>query len=191
MSKDPLVQPGKHWRAVATESWGKVTLTGAIVVWLAAISVLAQASFGDRWVPILDHANLLFHEAGHPILGLVSSRLAVYGGTLGQLAFPLITTMLFWKRREPIGFGLCALGTCQNRRNIATYMGDARAMALPLIGGLDPEVAHDWREILSRWDLLEWDGFLAILLTLLAWFAATALGGWILARWRVHESSAN
>ena len=30
----------------------------------------------------LDFANLLFHEAGHPIYGILSERLAVYGGTL-------------------------------------------------------------------------------------------------------------
>ena len=34
------------------------------------------------FVFLLDHANLLFHEAGHPAVGLLSSRLEPYGGTL-------------------------------------------------------------------------------------------------------------
>jgi p-aminobenzoyl-glutamate transporter AbgT len=37
------------------------------------------------FVFLLDHANLLFHEAGHPVVGLFSSRLETYGGTIGQL----------------------------------------------------------------------------------------------------------
>ena len=34
------------------------------------------------FVFLLDHANLLFHEAGHPAVGLLSSRLEPYSGTL-------------------------------------------------------------------------------------------------------------
>ena len=30
------------------------------------------------FVLLLDHANLLFHEAGHPAVGLFSSRLETY-----------------------------------------------------------------------------------------------------------------
>mgnify|MGYP003513706261 CR=1 FL=1 len=47
------------------------------------------------FVFIVDHANLLFHEAGHPIVGLFSQRLEPYGGTLGQLVFPLVLMMSF------------------------------------------------------------------------------------------------
>ena len=54
------------------------------VLWL-----MVRASTGDRFVPIVDHANLAFHEAGHLLVGLVSDRLSVYGGTFGQLVFPL------------------------------------------------------------------------------------------------------
>ena len=45
----------------------------------------------DGWVRIIriiDDANLVFHEAGHPILGLLGPTLGLYGGTLGQLAIP-------------------------------------------------------------------------------------------------------
>jgi hypothetical protein len=148
------------------------------VLWL-----LVRASTGDRFVPILDHANLAFHEAGHVLVGLVSDRLSVYGGTLGQLVFPVATAWHFFRRRQTLGFALTAGWTCESLRNVATYMGDARAMALPLIGGLDPATHHDWREILSRWGLLEADTALAFATNLVAWAAGIALCFWVMRRW--------
>ena len=148
------------------------------VLWL-----LVRASTGDRFVPIVDHANLAFHEAGHLIVGLVSDRLSVYGGTLGQLFFPVATAWHFARRRHALGFALTAGWACESTLNIATYMGDARAMALPLIGGLDPATHHDWREMLSRWGLLEADTTLAFATSLVAWAAGIALCFWVMRRW--------
>jgi hypothetical protein len=56
-------------------------------------------------------------------------------------------------------------------------------MALPLIGGLDPATHHDWREILSRWGLLEADTTLAFATSLVAWVAGVALCFWVMHRW--------
>jgi p-aminobenzoyl-glutamate transporter AbgT len=58
-------------------------------VGIVALSVLVFMS-EPGFVFILDHANLLFHEAGHPVAGVFSQRMEVYGGTLGQLTFPLV-----------------------------------------------------------------------------------------------------
>ena len=70
---------------IAETPWPSVdTLPGAATV-AFILWMLAEATFGNRWVPILDSANLAFHEAGHPLVGILSSRLAVYGGTLFQL----------------------------------------------------------------------------------------------------------
>jgi hypothetical protein len=63
-------------------------------------------------------------------------------------------------------------------------MGDARAMQLPLIGGLDPELYHDWREIFSRWGMLELDTAWAGLNRLIAWSGGLALCWWLVRRWR-------
>ena len=59
--------------------------------------------------------------------------------------------------------------SCESLLNVATYMGDARALALPLIGGLDPELYHDWREIFTRWNMLDLDTTWAGLNRVLAW----------------------
>jgi len=58
-------------------------------------------------------------------------------------------------------------------------MADARAHQLPLVGGLDPEVFHDWTEILNRWGLLNHDTTLAFL---------TRVGAVALMLWVVKQS---
>lgn len=148
------------------------------ILWL-----LIRGSTGDRFVPIVDHANLAFHEAGHLIVGILSDRLAVYGGTLGQLIFPLAAAWQFRQRRHTVGFALAVGWAAQSLRNVAVYMGDARAMQLPLIGGLDPETHHDWREMLSRWGLLEYDTVLAGITSTCAWLVAVAICFWLMWRW--------
>jgi hypothetical protein len=163
------------WRPVGTAA---AFATVVLVLWL-----LLRASTGDRFVPIVDHANLAFHEAGHLIVGVFSSRLAVYGGSLGQLVFPLLATWQFHRRRHAVGYVLCLGWGAESLLNVATYVGDARSLALPLIGGLDPATHHDWREILGRWDLLEADTALATALRVVAWFTGVAGCFWLMRRW--------
>lgn len=108
----------------------------------------------------------------------------MYGGTLGQLAFPVAATASFRVRRHPASFARCAVWTGENFFNIAVYMADARAMRLPLVGGLDPELAHDWNEIFSRWGVLRWDVTIAHAVRLAGWAAILAAWGWLAWRWR-------
>src|SRR4051794_11987432 len=56
------------------------------------------------FIPLLDGANLLFHEAGHPLIGILFTRLEPYGGTIGQLVFPLVLAVSFWRKDQAIGF---------------------------------------------------------------------------------------
>jgi hypothetical protein len=129
---------------------------------LAGALLLGHALWG--WIPILDSANLAFHEAGHVIFGVLSERLMVYGGTLMQLLIPAACAWEFQRRAQPWGFSVSLLWIAENLLDIARYMADARAHQLPLVGGLDPEDYHDWTEILSRWGLLEQDTTLAFLI---------------------------
>lgn len=124
----------------------------------------------------LDYANLLFHEAGHPIVGLFSGRLEVYGGTLGQMVFPCVVAAGCWRRGQPLGFAAAGVWLFENWLNIARYMADARAMVLPLVGGGD----HDWNTIFSRWDVLEYDTLIAGSLRVLAWTGIAASCLWVL-----------
>jgi hypothetical protein len=133
------------------------------------------------FVFLLDHANLLFHEAGHSVVGLFSSRLETYGGTLGQLVFPCALAVSFWRRGHALGFASGCIWFFENWFNIARYMADARALQLPLVGGGD----HDWNTILTRWGLLQHDTQLAAALRLIAWLGIATTCAWVL--WRAWQ----
>ena len=130
---------------------------------------------------VLDHANLLFHEAGHPIVGLFSSRLEPYGGTMGQLTFPVVLAITCWRKGQSIGVAASCIWFFENWFNIARYMADARTLQLPLVGGGD----HDWNTILSRWGLLDYDTRIAAGLRVGAWLGMTVSCGCL--AWRAWQ----
>ncbi len=146
--------------------WQVVTKTqlaafGVSVAVFALLIVRMEAGF----IPVLDHANLLFHEAGHPLIGLLSTRLEPYGGTLGQLAFPIILFVKFARKGQPLSMAWSSIWFFENWFNISRYMADARKLELPLVGGGD----HDWNTILQRWDILQFDTRIADALNIMAW----------------------
>jgi hypothetical protein len=131
--------------------------------------VLFRAEPG--FIPLLDHANLLFHEAGHPIIGLCSSRLEPYGGTVGQVAFPVVLAVSFWRQGSRLGLAAAAIWFFENWLNIARYMADARVQELPLVGGGD----HDWNTIFGRWGGLQYDTRIAAVVRTGAWLGMAAV----------------
>ena len=136
------------------------------------------------FVLFLDHANLIFHEAGHPIVGFFSSRLEVYGGTMGQLAFPLVLAISFWRQGEAISFAASVIWFFENWLNIARYMADARTQALPLVGGGD----HDWANIFGRWNVLSHDTQIAAAVRTIGWLGMAAACAWILCLWSLRRN---
>jgi hypothetical protein len=133
----------------------------------------------EGYVPILDDANLAFHEAGHPLFGLFGETAMLYGGTLGQLVFPVVVLVTFALRRQVMGVvvGLCWIG--QNLVNIARYCADARAQELPLVGGGE----HDWFNILTRWGVLERDLVIAGWIRTLGWLFILGAAIFVFMRW--------
>ena len=165
---------------VSEQEWRPVGTLAFIASSLFVAGVCYLANTGEHWVFVLDSANLAFHEAGHPIFGLLlGERIMVYGGTLGQLVFPIVATAAFWWRRETLSFALCAAWLCENFWNIARYMADARERVLPLVGGGE----HDWTEIFSRWHVLHRDTSVAGFVSLLAWAGIVIAWAWLARRW--------
>jgi hypothetical protein len=130
------------------------------------------------FVFVLDHANLLFHEAGHPIVGVLSTRLEPYGGTAGQLVFPLVVAVSCWRTGHCLGLAAAVIWFCENGFNIARYMADARRLELPLVGGGD----HDWNTIFARWGWLEHDTQIAWAVKLAGWIGIVLACAWVLRR---------
>lgn len=151
------------------EFYGFSTATGLLVV----LVIVSESGF----IPVIDHANLAFHEAGHLFFGILGNTMGLYGGTLGQLVFPVVTAVVFFRRGEYLSLGLATLWFSENFLNIAHYTADARSQILPLVGGGD----HDWTNILRRWDMLESDTAVAGVFTFIAW--AGIVGSWSIFAW--------
>lgn len=165
------------------QEWQPVAGIGVAATAAFAVFIAWSANSGGRWVFPLDNANLAFHEFGHPFFGSLSERLAVYGGTLGQLMFPAITAAVFWVRREAASCAVCAIWLAENFFNIARYMADARAHQLPLVGGLNPELYHDWTEIFVRWGVLRHDVKIAGFVSFCGWAGVLCAVGWLAWTW--------
>ncbi len=165
-----------------SEPWERISgakLAGFGLGLAAFFALLAVSEPG--FVFGLDHANLLFHEAGHPVVVLFSSRLETYGGTLGQLTFPVLLAISFWRQRQALSCAAAVIWFFENWLNIARYMADARALQLPLVGGGD----HDWNTILTRWNILEYDLQIAGALKGIAWMGMGAAIIWV--SWRYWD----
>lgn len=155
-----------------------------LALW-AGVLLACQVAWG--WVPFLDSANLAFHEAGHPLFGMLSERLMVYGGTLMQLLMPAACAFEMRRQEQFNGAYFCLIWFAENLLNIARYMADARAHELPLVGGLDPEYAHDWTHILNNWGAIGLDTTLANIVRI----GAVALMAYALfAAWRRARKTA-
>jgi hypothetical protein len=103
---------------------------------------------------ILDGVDLVIHEAGHPIFGLLGSHwLMVAGGTFLQLIMPLAFWWDFRRRDQPRSSLVCLAWVGQNFFHIGRYAADARAQELPLVGG----GVHDWTYLLETVGLLTHD----------------------------------
>lgn len=143
--------------------------TPLFIVFSLACGLAAALVQSFDFVPILDHVNLAFHEAGHFFFGLFGELMHWLGGTLGQFVFPLACLFHFLHRGQLLQAAGCALWGCENLRYVALYVADARSQALPLVGGGQ----HDWAYLLGRFGLLEQDQRIAGVLVFLCW------AGWL------------
>ena len=120
------------------------------VVVLACAAYVLWLAFGYQY-HFLDGVNLLVHEAGHLIFGAGPQTVAVAGGTILQLLFPLLFAWYFWRRGRSFEGAVCGVWASESLMYTARYLGDAQAQELPLIGGH----IHDWNYLLGQAGLLE------------------------------------
>jgi hypothetical protein len=121
----------------------------------------------------LDGVNLAFHEAGHLFLRFGGETLHFLGGTIGQLFFPALLAARFAKRGESFEAAVCTLWVGESLMYAGVYLGDARAQALPLVGGH----VHDWHWLLRHAGLLGHAESLARLVHVLA--SAVVIVAWL------------
>ncbi len=133
--------------------------------------------------------DLAIHEAGHLVFGWLGEFLGVAGGTILQLAAPLITAEVFRRQRDCFAIAVAGCWLAINLFDVARYAGDARAQELPLVSPTSGDPIHDWNFMLGRLGLLRHDAVIAggiRALAILTMLAALAAGGWLV--WRMLRS---
>lgn len=121
---------------------------------IATVSLVLIALFGggdDRFIPVLDHANLAFHEAGHVLLAPFGRTLMLLGGTLSQCAIPVAAALSLRNTGRIEESRLAIVWLLQNLRNVSVYMADAIPQRLHLVGGGE----HDWYLLFRKFGVLD------------------------------------
>jgi hypothetical protein len=168
---------------------------GAAYAWAAAFALfLLYAAANHGGFLFIDNVNLVVHEAGHLLFGWFGSiMLTAWAGTILQLLVPLLLAGWFFFQRQPPGYALCLFVFFENWLNIATYMADARAMALPLVTvgdpgeDVDPASMHDWHAIFGNLGVLDYDTRIAATVRLLGWAGMIAMTVWVV--YRAHANT--
>ncbi len=165
-------RPEEDWRAMSR---------AALVGWLAfyALFLLHAATNKDGFL-ILDHVNLVIHEAGHMFFSWGGYTLTILGGTLGELLVPLAIAIYFFWRRETTGVAFAAFWFFENFLYIGTYMMDARTLALPLVGSGE----HDWEILFGQWGLLVHDGAIGAATRTIGWLGMLGTVVWLVWMYR-------
>jgi hypothetical protein len=133
--------------------------------------------------------TLAFHEMGHLLFVPFGNTMHLLGGSLLQIAVPLIAALYLWLRQGDF-FGLAVGGGWLSFSlwELAIYVFDARREKLALVGFSD-DPQHDWSTLLTRWHVLNYGDHFAWLIRIVAvltWAAAIALGAWLC--WRMWRS---
>ena len=155
-------------------------LFGLVVLALLGVLVLSNGIALPSGITLgfLHLISLVFHEAGHVIFGFFGQFITILGGSLNQVLVPAVCTGVFLTRQQWGSASATLFWTGQSLADVAVYVYDGRAMALPLLA---EGLIHDWNFILGRLGLLyraETLGRLTFGLGALAMAASLALLGW-------------
>src|ERR1700692_1361019 len=161
----------------------------------AVLSGLAWGASRDElgYVPLLSDIDLAIHEFGHMLfmpfgIQFLGNTMMILGGSLTQVAFPLIFFGYFMRKHEDSPRDLFAAMVCLwwsgiNLLSVAIYCADSRAGQLMLIDGSTGQESdgHDWNNLLTRWGLLEHDTVIARWMRAIAWLVC--VGSILVAVW--------
>ena len=126
--------------------------------WIPSLIILPLAlyfTFTRGQYGMIDNADLVIHEAGHIFFSFFGKYIYTLGGALMQILLPGVILWYFLSNYYRTGMQFTLLWMGQNFVNISVYAADARAQALPLLGG--NSVYHDWHYLLGEINLLEYD----------------------------------
>jgi len=141
------------WHFEELDDWRPVSRVGGITCLLLYAIFLLYAFRDTSGFLFLDFANLMIHEAGHPLFSWFGNTLMLLGGTLLELIVPVACAVYFYFQRQTYGYAFSVFWFFENFLYIGTYMQDARANALPLVNS----DIGDWTILFGQWGILEYD----------------------------------
>jgi hypothetical protein len=157
------------------DEWKPVSRYAGIS-WLIFYAAFLLYAFANRpGFLILDNVNLMIHEAGHVFFSWCGYTIMILGGTLGELLAPLLLVVYFFWKREVTATAFCGFWFFENFLYIGTYMADARAVSLPLVGSGE----HDWETLFGQWGLLMQDQIIGGATRDLGWLGMFATVLWL------------
>jgi hypothetical protein len=151
------------------QSYARLALVG-----LLALLGLSAFRGDSGYVPLLGDIDLAIHEFGHMLfmpfgIPFLGRTMVTLGGSLTQVAFPLLFVGYFLRRREDgrrrdvFAAMVCLWWSAINLLDVSIYCADSRAGELLLLDGLTGKESdgHDWYNLLNGWGLLEHDTAIA------------------------------
>ena len=137
----------------------------------------------DFWF-IISSVNLVFHEAGHMCMMFFGEFLHIFGGTLFEMGIPLLIAVHFYRRLDWLGVAFALWWTSTALMSISIYASDASLRLLPLLGG--DSVGHDWYNLLSKLNILQYDQVIGSIFTFLSIFIFL---GSLYSLWRYQQTA--
>ena len=154
------------------------------IAWLVCYFLFLLYAATDRTEFLfLDYVNLIIHEGGHFFFSWMGHTIMILGGTLGELLVPMLCGLYFFWEREVAATAFCGFWFFENFLYIGVYMADARAEALPLVGGNE----HDWATLFGQWGWLLQDRKIGAATRVTGWLGMLAVMLWL--AFRTWQSS--
>jgi hypothetical protein len=174
------------------DDWRPVPRAVLILASAFYLLFLYQAARGRGALLMIDLVFIPVHEGGHLLFRFFGEFLAVAGGTLLQLAVPLMLAAYFFLQRQVQGTAFCLFFFFEQFLPIATYMADARAQELPLLTVGDADyVIHDWNYLFGKLGVLAHDVQIAHAVRVLGWLGMIATVVWMVWRSLPRPATAN
>ena len=106
--------------------------------------------------------DFVIHELGHVVFIPLGEFMMIAGGSILQCLVPIFAIAGFYRHKYFFAMAMSFSWLSLNLFDVATYAADASSRALPLFSPFDPlgaegKTGHDWYQLLSRLNILEYD----------------------------------
>jgi hypothetical protein len=176
---------------ILDEPWRPVPRALLILASAFYVVFLLQAAHGSGPFLMIDLVFVPIHEGGHLLFRWFGEFLAVAGGTILQLAVPVMLGLYFAFQRQILGTTFCFFFFFEQFLPISNYMADARAQELPLLTvGDSDDVIHDWNYLFGKFHVLDHDLQIAHAFRVMGWIGMVAVVSWMMLRGLRKEPAA-